>query len=397
MKRAAAFSGILLVLVLSVLTAAISAAQESAGGVPEKDFCWRDSYGRGVGTVPTSCAPGQDMVGLLCYDKCSAGMQRAGVDCHSTCPAGFRDDGLFCRRAEYGRGAGYPWRFSDGFSSDGMLNRCNKDNQGLGCEMSGAIAYPKCRPGYTAVGCCICRPSVPDCLALGLGGNLDLSCAKKIEVGQPKLGACPAGTNGLAGAQEMDGGCYGSCQAGYKGVGPVCWGNAPKKPLVDPDWKECAMGAAKDDLTCGKVTFNQVASVGQLALTAATLGSSMLGSTAASSAQKAGMLADLEAKYNALIAAYNAAKQQSKAIQAAETAYEVGSSLNKAKNDISALKNAAKTAQNETLLAADITRAAAQIAAIVDTTGVSSVVSAYSYPLCSSYFPSRPPSGSATQ
>lgn len=82
------FSG-LVFLVLTALTASPSFA--------EAEFCWKDSYGRGVGTIPESCAAGQDRIGLLCYDQCPAGMKRFGFDCHSVCPAGMDSQGLFCR------------------------------------------------------------------------------------------------------------------------------------------------------------------------------------------------------------------------------------------------------------------------------------------------------------
>ena len=38
--------------------------------VAEKDFCWRGSYGRGVGKIPQKCMPNEDRIGLLCYPKC---------------------------------------------------------------------------------------------------------------------------------------------------------------------------------------------------------------------------------------------------------------------------------------------------------------------------------------
>ena len=70
------------------------------------EFCWRDSYGRGVGTIPADCPQGREKIGLLCYPICPSGMSRFGFDCHSNCPQDFRNDGLFCRKAEYGRGGG---------------------------------------------------------------------------------------------------------------------------------------------------------------------------------------------------------------------------------------------------------------------------------------------------
>ena len=41
------------------------------------DLCWRDSYGRGVGTIPTDC-PGEEKDGLLCYPNCRSGYTGAG-------------------------------------------------------------------------------------------------------------------------------------------------------------------------------------------------------------------------------------------------------------------------------------------------------------------------------
>jgi hypothetical protein len=198
-----------------------------------KDFCWRDSYGRGVGAVPKSCAPGKEMIGLLCYTKCPKGMKRVGFDCHSVCPDGMRDDGLFCRKAEYGRGAGYPWKFGDkAFSLAAAKSRCEKGNGKGNCEKTVEIYYPKCKSGYKNFGCCICRPTKPNCRALGLNNGIDLSCAKKVSIGDPRVGTCPAGQQNDAGL------CYPNCRSGYKGVGPVCWAKAP------PKWVECGMGSA---------------------------------------------------------------------------------------------------------------------------------------------------------
>lgn len=36
-------------------------------------FCWRESYGRGVGSIPDRCPPGKEMIGALCYTKCPSG------------------------------------------------------------------------------------------------------------------------------------------------------------------------------------------------------------------------------------------------------------------------------------------------------------------------------------
>jgi hypothetical protein len=351
------------VLAVSLAASAIpSSAAESDG----KDFCWKDSYGRGVGTVPPACAPGQERIGLLCYDKCGKGMTRFGFDCHSVCPEGMADQGLFCRSAEYGRGAGYPWKFGDWFNDDGMRTRCERDNGAGNCEKSGLMYYPKCKPGYTAFGCCICRPKVPDCPALGLNPGIDLSCAKKVEIGNPKVGVCDSG-------QGIDAGlCYKNCSAGFNGVGPVCWAEKPA------GWVDCGMGAAKDSATCASVVLSQVTSVGQMAIFVASLGTSSAGSSAAGGAESASKLAKLKEQFQAMKEAWEKIKNipdVKKAMDAAEAA-----------NTIRKGYNVTQAAQNA-VTEEDMARVAAEIAAIVDPTGVSSTVAAYTYPKCSKYFP----------
>ena len=73
------------------------------------DFCWKDSYGRGVGKIPKRCGAGYELIGLLCYKKCSAGFTRSGLDCHQNCLPGWTNHGLFCNKgsaAAKGRGGG---------------------------------------------------------------------------------------------------------------------------------------------------------------------------------------------------------------------------------------------------------------------------------------------------
>ena len=176
----------------------------SASHETDAEFCWKDSFGRGVGTIPTVCSNGRVKIGLLCYSPCPSGTTRFGFDCHSVCPSNFRDDGLFCRLAEYGRGTGYAYHWDDWFSNSGMFRRCEADNGAGNCEQWGGFVYPKCKTGYYNVACCICRPGLPDCSALGLGGSFDLSCAKRVIIGDPVPMDCPSG-------KEKDAGlCYNS-------------------------------------------------------------------------------------------------------------------------------------------------------------------------------------------
>jgi hypothetical protein len=358
-------------LLMLALVGAVSTLLMVSASFAEKEFCWRDTETRGVGKIPQACQEGRDRIGLLCYTKCGPHMQRTGFDCHSTCPAGMRDDGLFCRAAEYGRGGGYPWKIGDpAFNYDRARDRCEADHGRGNCDKDGLIYYPRCKPGDSAVGCCICRPGTPDCGKLGLNPGIDLSCAKKVAIGDPVTGICAPGEQADAGL------CYPACKPGSKGVGPVCWDGAP------PGWVECGMGAAKDSKTCASIVFNQVASVGKLAMTIATLGESDAATSAASGPANASKLARLKDTYAKLKTAYEAAKKESPALQKAEESFKTtAQGTSKDKKLAMALNEASEAVTEE-----DLVRAAAQIASIVDSSGASSIVEAYTYPKCSKYF-----------
>ncbi len=95
----------------------------------EGDICWKDSYGRGVGTIPTVCSDGGGVNDAgLCYEPCREGYKGIGPVCwQAGCPAGFGDDGIgTCWKPEpYGRAAGYPWQFGDPVNDSGSTGRCS--------------------------------------------------------------------------------------------------------------------------------------------------------------------------------------------------------------------------------------------------------------------------------
>jgi hypothetical protein len=211
------------------------------------EFCWRDSYGRGVGTIPNACPNGQNDAGL-CYPNCNAGYTGVGPVCWQNCPSGYSDFGVGCSKpAPYGRGGGYPWHITDGFSNSGMINRCQADNGGANtCEMNGAIAYPKCRPGFHQVGCCICSPDCPNGLI-----DSGATCTKN-SYGRG-VGTIPTCSSNL----QYDAGlCYQPAKKGYTGVGPVAWGNCPASSPVN-----CGAGCAASDAECAEAIQGQVMSV----------------------------------------------------------------------------------------------------------------------------------------
>lgn len=73
----------------------------------------KNTYGRGAGTPVHTCAAGQEADGGLCYNPCDAGYVGVGPVCWQQCPEGYADDGALCRKDahifaknSYGRGVG---------------------------------------------------------------------------------------------------------------------------------------------------------------------------------------------------------------------------------------------------------------------------------------------------
>ncbi len=119
-----------------------------------QDVCWRQSQGRGVGTIPTSCAAGQVNDAGLCYDSCKTGYRDGGPMCWQACPAGktelgpvcskgllescsngMIDLGFTCGRRSYGRGVGT------------IPTTC-----AAGEEFDAGLCYAKCSGGRVGVG-----------------------------------------------------------------------------------------------------------------------------------------------------------------------------------------------------------------------------------------------------
>lgn len=325
-----------------------------------QDFCWKDSYGRGAGKIPKACRPDEDKIGALCYKKCGPGMKRFGFDCHSICPAGFKSEGLFCHKEvkKYNRGGG------------SGKKHCEKHHGHGNCEHRGGLWYQKCRPGYVHSGV-FCLPDKPNCAAIGMKKGLAgrLGCAKHIKIGKPRHGDCTSNEVKNAGL------CYKKCRTGYKGAGPVCWMEKPS------GWVNCGMGAAKNKKTCGGIIFDQVTSVGSVALEVATLGSSAAVEDAAESPEKAEKLEKLRKQYAEMKKAWEAIKENEKVkkgMEAADKLYE-------GEEDVRTVVGAGQDAQ-EAVTPEDMTRVAAAIASIVDPTGVSGIAASYDYPKCSKYF-----------
>lgn len=229
-------------------------------GRANQPYCWRKSYGRGVGVPVSACPKGQEKDAGLCYPACEdigrPGWKGVGPVCWQPCPSGFRDDGAYCFKPKpYGRGAGFPWKIGDrAFDLSNARKRCEKKHGAGRCEKSGAIYYPKCDPGYRAIGCCICSPRCPSGMT-----DIGISCQKQSRgrgVGKPMK--CKEG-------QAYDAGlCYKPCKENYHGIGPVCWQDCP-----DTQPANCGAGCAINANQCADKTIKQVLAPLEVALNVA--------------------------------------------------------------------------------------------------------------------------------
>jgi hypothetical protein len=208
---------------------ATSQAQTSSSGrtLADTGVCWRQSYGRGVGTIPTEC-PEQDKNGALCYDKCAAGFDGAGPVCWEQCPAGYHDDGAFCRKdvniisSNHGS---CPWYDV--------------------CGLTFARGCSTCPPGYKNDGC-TCRL------------DADIFAKKSYGRGAGNLMSC-------GGGKQYDAGlCYDNCSDRFDGAGPVCWQQCPAAAPV-----ACGAGCAVSQEACassiGLQVLTALATVGAIA------------------------------------------------------------------------------------------------------------------------------------
>ena len=336
-------------------------------------FCWRESYTRD-GIVPQYCGDDgkKEIVGaggLICYDKCSnfgTGYYRSGYDCYQSCSTGWNDHGLLCNNpaASYGRGVGtieceWDWNtWTVKCGGDLCTKKGKEDYLGL--------CYDKCKSGYSNFGSNICTM---DCQQQGYEGGIAPSCTKHVHLSPGmEWATCPPG-------YEYDAGlCYEPCKEGFVGAAFVCWGNAPT--VNGKTWVECGMGAAADDATCALVVTDQIMGPLEMVAFFATLGASSGATTGAKIGDK-----------TATTCAKAADKigDTTKAVK--KTAEELKDAYDNIDQAVSTADGIAGGIENMMSVEteADAIRAAAEVAALFDPTGISSTVAAYSHDICTRY------------
>ena len=186
-----------------------------------------------VGTGEKLMRPCDDQFDKQLTNKTNGPATYLGPAKADSCPTDFHDDGDYCGKpASYGRGGGYPWQGSDGVSNpnDSMLARCKANGNPQGCEMDGAIAYPKCKAGFHKVGCCVCSPDCPsgwedigvschkpntkgNCQAYGRVAGLGYAFSDPRNGGE--CWACPVLMHRTMAAVDSKNPLFSSCTAGH--------------------------------------------------------------------------------------------------------------------------------------------------------------------------------------
>ena len=117
-------------------------------GKANQPYCWRHSYGRGVGVPVSACPKGQEKDAGLCYPTCEdigkEGWKGVGPVCWQRCPSGFRDDGAYCFKPKsYGRGVGFPWKIGDrAFDLSNAKKRCERNTGKANARSQGPSITP---------------------------------------------------------------------------------------------------------------------------------------------------------------------------------------------------------------------------------------------------------------
>jgi hypothetical protein len=134
-------------------------------------FCWKRSYGRGVGTIPTGCGSKQNDAGL-CYTNCKDGYSGSGPLCLTKCKKGYKNHPLSC----YKNLISWYWKSSYGRGVGTIPSDCGSKQNDAG------LCYNKCKDGYYGVGPVCwkgCTTSAPVNCGAACASSQD-TCASKI-------------------------------------------------------------------------------------------------------------------------------------------------------------------------------------------------------------------------
>jgi hypothetical protein len=175
-------------------------------------YCWRRSYGRGVGRPLHTCPDhSPDQSGLLCYPSCRNGYNGVGPLCWEQCE-NITSFGFACLDIRLSNRS-CPWYDTCGITRSSCVS---------------------CPTNYSKLGCLCGRFYLRSSYSRGIGSSL--TCSK---------------------SYEHDGAlCYDKCDKRYNGVGPVCWQHCPSTHPFS-----CLAGCSITKEICQRKVVDMVQSV----------------------------------------------------------------------------------------------------------------------------------------
>ena len=248
------------------------------------NFVWKESYGRGVGTIPPMhCGGSRDKVGALCYNKCKQGWavnpinklrckppgvasydrgagitpesvtkctnsrDKVGAYCYDKCKQGWAvnpNNKLRCKPpgvASYDRGAGKFGKCKgnrekvaglcyekprDGYSC--TLTMCKRNTKAYDRKPFKTVTNKYCKSNRKLqAGLCYEKPRE--------GYSCNATVCSRIKKGYDRK---PFALKSFCKDNKTlnEGLCYKKCRGGFNGRGPVCWSKLPHK------WINCGAG-----------------------------------------------------------------------------------------------------------------------------------------------------------
>lgn len=174
--------------------------------IPDDTFA-KKSSGRGVGTPPTTCGAGQDLDGGLCYSQCASGFHGVGPVC-------------WPNATSYGRGVGSIPTSSCAAGHDLDAGLCYPSCDG-GYHGMGPFCYSDALKGQEVIG------SVCDALYLPAAAQLAISSGKALTFGLGAgiaAGGAAGVETGVAYGPGGEYGCYiSTCEGVVTAVSISAW------------------------------------------------------------------------------------------------------------------------------------------------------------------------------
>lgn len=291
----------------------------------DDSICWKGTYDRGVGLVPSYCTdPAHPSYEVgLCYQSCHANEHGVATMCIlNSCPSGYTDYGLTCTYSSAGYGKGCCCT---------IFGCCNTNCNG--------------NPNFYDDGGCMCQPKT-------IGKSWDRG-----------IGIVPTGCS--PDRHNENGLCYTSCQAGYTSFATGCWANCAGSFSFD-----CGMACATSEATCIQGIFDMVSSPLMLILDVATGG----GAAEVTDALMVGAKALVKA---AMAKLADGVAEEAVSTTIKTMATKIGKTIaDSAVNKVMSI--AAQTAGG------DPPPADLSMLTGLDPTGISDIVLAYNHPICGS-------------